>query len=227
MNKKITSIHKELGLKNNEKLDVENFKNLKIILAFVTFEDFNNLQTTYHQFKKEYKKGCCNRTPDDPKFYLKGKKIKMISPDLPSNIVWENVGYSSCKRFFRIFIIIIFILILLIISTVLVLGLTSFRESSKVSQATAQNECVEAMSVETYESLAIKTEFQTFCFCQHQPKISILNDSKINGYCSSFITEQSLIYVKQIGAAVLISVVDLLFAFLIVIIIRFVITYFF
>ena len=115
----------------------------------------------------------------------------------------------------------------MIISTVLVLGLTSFRESSKVSQINAQNECVEVMSVETYESLTSKTDFETFCFCQHQPKILILNDSKINGYCLSFITEQSLIYIKQIGAAVLISVVDLLFAFLIVIIIRFVIFIFF
>ena len=92
----------------------------------------------------------------------------------------------------------------------------------KRQQIDAQNECVEIISLETYESIINKTEIETFCFCQHQSKISILNDSTINGYCLGFITEQSLIYVKQIGAAVLISVVDLLFAFLLVVIIRFV-----
>jgi hypothetical protein len=222
IDKEIKSIHQNLNIKPNEKIDLENFSNLKIIEAYITFEDFNQMQTMYKNFRKEYKKGCCDKTPDDKRYYLKGSKIQLKSPDIPSNINWENIGYSGVKRFFRVFITIIFIAILLVLSTVLVLSLTSFRESSKLNQQDAKNECVEKMSLGSFELIENKTEEITYCFCVHQNQLELLNNSSINQYCLGFLTEQSLIYAKQIGAAILISVVDLLFAFLIVVVIRFV-----
>ena len=223
INKEVKVIHQNLGIQKNQHLDLENFSNLKILQAFVTFEDFNEMQLMYKNFKKEYKKGCCNKTPEDQRYYLKGSKIKLESPDIPSNINWENIGYSPCKRFFRVFVTILCIAFLLVLSTILVLSLTSFRESSKQNQQDSKNECIEIISLKTYEGIENKTDDLTYCFCAHQNHLDIINNSSISKYCLSFITQQSIIYAKQIGAAVLISVVDLLFAILIVIVIRFVI----
>lgn len=218
----IEAIHAALRIGKQQRLDVENFSNLEIFQAFVTLEDFDELQKLYRDFRREYKRGCCSKRPRDQRFYFKGRKLRLESPDLPSNINWENIGYPACKRFLRVVLTVLAIAVLLVLSTILVLGLTSFRESSKVSQQNAQNECVGKISLATYEALEVKTELSTFCFCLHQSKLDILNNSTINGHCLDFLTEQSLIYAKQIGAAVLISVVDLLFALIIVVVIRFV-----
>jgi hypothetical protein len=220
--KKVAKIHKIYNIRPNENLDVENFSGLKIIQAFVTFNDFHKMQEMYHGFKNEYKFRCCGKRQRDEKFYLEGQKVLLDIPDIPSNINWENIGYSKCKRFFRIFFITIFIAILLVLSTILVLGLTSVRETSKLTLQNASNECVEKISLKNFELIENKTESLTYCFCVHQNKLDLFQNSTVNKYCLNFITEQGLIYAKQIGAAAAISFVDLLFAILIVQIIKFV-----
>lgn len=222
IDEEIAKIHKIFGIPLNGKLDVVHFSNLKILHAFATFRDPAQMQAMFLAFKEEYKRRCCRRKPVDPKFYLKGRKVRLKRPDIPSNINWENIGYSKWRRFFRICLIVILIAVLLVLSTALVLGLTSVRETSRLTLQNAANDCVEKISLENFEKIEEKTDLVTYCFCVHQSKLELFQNSKVNGYCLGFITEQGLIYAKQIGAAAAISVVDLLFAILIVKIIKFV-----
>lgn len=208
-------IRKNLKLPPSEKLDFKEFSHFRIIQAYVIFEEFNVMQSTYHSFKKEYRKYCCFSKKKDPKFYFKGQKLSLSVPDLPSNINWNNIGYSFIKKMFRFLFMIVIIALILLVTGILVLGFTSVRESSKSSIRSSGDSCVERLSFESFNKLENPSEQIVYCFCAHQDRLTILNNSDIQKTCLNFLTEQALVYAKQIGAAAMISFLDVFFALII------------
>ena len=215
-NKLIGSIRKQIGIKNNQPFDLKTFQGIPILQAYVTFENVEDLKKTYQLFKKAYNRGCCCKRPKDQNFYLMGKKLKMVTPDLPSNMNWENIEFTNCRRFFRFFVFFVIIVILLAISTALVLGLTSIRESAKNTISSTGDECVKVISVgHVKKNSSTLSEEEINCFCASQSKVNIASDSEILKVCGDFLTAQAIIYAKQFGSAFLISILDVLFAILI------------
>jgi hypothetical protein len=208
-------IRKNIKLVPSEKLDFKEFSHFRIIQAYVIFEEFSAMQSTYHAFKKEYRKYCCFSKKKDPRFYFKGHKLSLSVPDLPSNINWNNIGYPFIKKFFRFLFMVLIIAIILLVTALLVLGFTSVRESSKSSLRSSGDSCVEKLSFESFSKIENPSEEIVYCFCVHQDKISIVNNADIKQTCMTFLTEQALVYAKQIGAAAMISFLDVFFALVI------------
>lgn len=215
-NKLIQSIRKQIGIKNNQPFDLRTFQGIPILQAYVTFKSVEDLKRTYQLFKRAYNRGCCCKRPKNQKFYFNGRKLKMKTPDLPSNMNWENIEFTNCRRFFRFFIFFVIIVILLAISTALVLGLTSIRESAKNTISATGDDCVKVIAVDHVKANSdTMTEAEINCFCASQSKVSIASDSAILKVCGDFLTAQALTYAKQFGSAFLISILDVLFAILI------------
>lgn len=224
-NKLMNDIRKTIGIKADQPFDLRTFEGIPILQAYVTFETVERLKQVYQQFKRAYNRGCCCKRRKQHKFYFKGRKLKMTTPDLPSNMNWENIEFTNCKRIFRFIIVFIIILILLAISTALVLGLTSIRESAKNTISATGDECVKVIPLSKVKGGATLTEEEINCFCASQSSVNIAKDSDILKICGDFLTAQALTYAKQFGSAFMISILDVLFAILIFKIIKIVSLY--
>lgn len=208
-------IRKNINLSPSKKLDFKEFSHFQITQAYVIFQEFDEMQSIYHSFKKEYRKSCCFPKNKDRRFYFKGKKLSLSSPDLPSNINWNNIGYSLFKKIFRFLFMTVIIVLILVVTSVLVLGFTSVRESSKSSIRSSGDSCAEKLSFESFNKIESPSDRIVYCFCAHQNQLTILNNSDIKNICTSFLTEQALVYAKQVGAAFMISFLDVFFALVI------------
>ena len=193
--------------------------------VFVTFEDHKKRQEILESFEEEYRKGICKclkKVERNEKYYMQGHTLEVKQPDLPSNINWENIGYSIGKRVLRIFLLFIFIVILLAIGTVLILVFTSLRESKKETMRFMNSDCFEERSIAEFLGMSEHDGESTFCFCNRQNKFTIINNSDVRQYCYDYLQEVIMLTVMRFLASFLITVVDILFAFFINKIIRFV-----
>ena len=212
-------------MKKESELNLSDFEGFELIRAFVTFDNYEDIRKLLLNFKKEYSNGFCMcliKKEKNEKYYFKGRKLKIKIPDIPSNINWENIGYSICKRLFRIFLVIIFISIILVIGTILILGFTSFRESNKEMLKYIGSDCFKKMSLTKYQSYNDPDYETTYCFCSLQDKITILNNSSIKDICYDYLQDIIKLNLMKFLGSFLISIIDILFAVLINKIIRFV-----
>ena len=213
-------LKRTLRMRPEAVLDLQEFEGVRLSHAYITFKEFETLQNVFSEFKREYRKNCCSGGKKDLKYYFKGKKLSLTSPDIPSNMNWHNIGYSNCKRFFRLLLIILLVVLLLIISTGLVLVFTSIRETSKKTLEASNDSCAEKISLATIQAMEAPAAEFINCFCEHQNKVDILNSKIIQGYCLDYLTQQGIIYAKQFGAAAMISILDIIFAYFIIKIIK-------
>jgi hypothetical protein len=146
-------IRSNIKLSTSQRLDFKEFSQFQMTQAYVIFEEFDEMQKTYHSFKKEYRKSCYFSGKKDKRFYFKGKKLSLSSPDLPSNINWNNIGYPFLKKLLRVLVITLIIVVLLVITSLLVLGFTSVSESSKSSIRSSGDSCAEKLSFESFNKI--------------------------------------------------------------------------
>jgi RNA recognition motif-containing protein len=218
-------IRNRLKIKNNEELNLSNFDGFKLMKVFITFDSQKKMKQVYMDFNNEYNKGrckCCVKVDINERYYFKGHKLKISIPDLPSNINWENIGYSFWKKTLRMFGIIFFISLLLIIGTTLILAFTSLRETKKETMKYLNSECYEEYSIEDFLGMETHEEMSTFCFCSKQSKFTILNNSGVRSYCYDYLQEVIWLTVMRFLASFLITLVDIMFAYFVNKIIRFV-----
>lgn len=71
-----TAIQKKFKFADEEQLDFTRFDGFRLIKAFLTFDDHENMKKMYFDFQKEYKKGCCSflKKKSRPKILSGGKK---------------------------------------------------------------------------------------------------------------------------------------------------------
>lgn len=220
-----SQIRRRLNIGDDMPLNLSKFDGFRLMQVFVTFEDHKKRQEILESFEEEYRKGICKclkKVERNEKYYMQGHTLEVKQPDLPSNINWENIGYSIGKRVLRIFLLFIFIVILLAIGTVLILVFTSLRESKKETMRFMNSDCFEERSIAEFLGMSEHDGESTFCFCNRQNKFTIINNSDVRQYCYDYLQEVIMLTVMRFLASFLITVVDILFAFFINKIIRFV-----
>lgn len=141
---------------------------------------------------------------------------------MPSNINWENIGYSVWRRLLRIVAVLFFVAALLVLGSALIILFTSFREKNKEILKYMGEECFKKISIDKFLAMEAPDYQTTYCFCSMQDKLTILNNSDVKEHCFEYLKYVILFNVMKFLGSVLITVVDILLAYFIYKIVRFV-----
>lgn len=101
----------------------ENYKCLGY--AYITFDTELARWQCLHTFNKPVLTQMCSKGA--PKYF--GKKLQVRKTEEPSNILWENIGFSKFSRFLRRFLGVLITLIVLLICVGLSVFFVTFRDS--------------------------------------------------------------------------------------------------
>ena len=191
--KKIKKIQKKIK-KFDKKIGKKFVKNLKheelpVERAFIIF----NLESSRNCCLSDFKNLNAWCTKYTNNYLFKNKyRLRVSIPSDPSNINWENLEYSSCKRFFRIILVWLTVLIIIIISIAIIYNLRTIDDilpSSTVCYnlhgANPNVSLIEAKNLYT-------TDTEIYCYCYFISIETILNNSDLTDYCNAYIRDRSL-----------------------------------
>ena len=166
---------KELNI-NITKLSGENFAD-KIKEIFFTFHYLKDAMKIHSVYSRNKCTRCCyifwcNKRKINHLYYKNNWLNLTISPDEPSNIKWENMNYSSCKRFLRKTMVAFITFLLILASFGVIIGGKYFQEN--LDQQFDNNiDCdfvtydVQSVYTEYILNMPSRNRVKTYCFCKN------------------------------------------------------------
>jgi hypothetical protein len=171
---------------------------------------------------------CCQSYKIRP-LYFKGNKwlLTQKSTDEPSNIRWENVPYSACRRRIRTFFAVIIAIIVILASFGIVIGTKyatmeinkTFNSEIDCSNIPDYTNTVEVIKEYTDNSILARQKVKTYCFCRNNLiKKGIPNTQEVilNGVtiCADWVDKY--LYTKSlvIGTFILVPLVNVILSVL-------------
>ena len=186
LQKKITEFDKKIDMK--ERSSSRSHDELPVIKGFVIFSTLSAKTKCLKDFSKA--NGCCRKYPLSLRFRRR-YKLKVKSTSEPSNINWENIEYSPCKRFLRQVLAIIIACVVLLASVIIIYLMRSIDDGLP-----SKTQCVVDYGVSASQSLGeakllYTSDTAKYCYCGVISITSILNDSDLRSFCTYYIEKRS------------------------------------
>ncbi|OMJ76784.1 hypothetical protein SteCoe_23756 [Stentor coeruleus] len=187
---------------------------LPIERAFIIF----SLQSSREKCLKEFKlanKACKNYNDE---LFFDNHKLKVVAPSDPSNINWENLEYSHCKRFLRKTISYSLALGVIIISIGIIYYLRQINEGLPkdevcFTQHDKNPDCTLSQAERYYES-----DLEIYCYCKYESLSKILADADIYKFCRTYMEKRSFALMARfcscLGVALINYVIRIIFKYL-------------
>ena len=230
INKKKFRLKKKLKLEilkienklQKETINIDNLNSFDIHSAFITFNDPLAPKKLKKMFKKEYSKKnwktilLCKKIILNKDYLFKNKKLRLHTPDHPTNIYWENIEYSKTSRFLKLCLIIIASIIVIIISIIFNILFTSL---------------INVRNCKGKNNFSLKEIFQTalenqnellYCYCSSRKLSDIFNNEKLKKNCKFFLKDKFFETLVNIGIGVFLAVINLLIKLIVFYLIKFV-----
>lgn len=188
------------------KVEPKTHDELPVDRGFVLFNQVSDRAKCLREFKRA--NSCCVRYKKELKFRNK-YKLKVSQTSDPSNINWENLDYSPCKRLLRQSFS------YFLAGGIIVVSIVIFYLLKNVdSELPDKNYCMINFATDPKLSLASAKETYTtnkaiICYCKALPLNKILSDSNYRSFCSYYIEQKT--YNTLIRVSVSLSVVALNF----------------
>lgn len=165
---------------------------LKIIKAYVVFEDAESKKNCLETYKKD--KGCCKRLKRQRE-NLKFERIhplKVKTTYAPSDILYENLEITTCSKLTRRFISLILVIIAVIISAGMLYGLKLYQSELPTANKCSGLGIIKSKTLKEAKSL-YKSDTKKYCYCKKQSFDKILKSTDMMNYCSYFMQKMSMI----------------------------------
>ena len=206
--KKLIQIQKKIREFDQKftKVEPKTHDELPVDRGFVLFNQVSDRAKCLREFKRA--NSCCVRYKQELKFQNK-YKLKVSQTSDPSNINWENLDYSPCKRLLRQSFS------YFVAGGIIVVSIVIFYLLKNVdSELPDKNYCMINFATDPNLSLASAKETYTtnkaiICYCKALPINNILSDSNYRSFCSYYIEQKT--YNTLIRVSVSLSVVALNF----------------
>lgn len=161
---------------------------LPVERAFIVF----SLQSSREKCLKEFKlanKTCKNY--NENLLFRNEYKLKVVAPSDPSNINWENLEYSHCKRFLRKSISYTLAIGVIIVSIGIIYYLRQINEGLPkdevcFTQHEKNPDYTLAQAERYYES-----DLEIYCYCKYESLSKILADSDTYKFCRTYVEKRS------------------------------------
>lgn len=172
---KIEKLTKEMEEKKvhiKEKSDIEEVKEI-----YITFRNYNIARYYAELYRKTKCQRCniicCCQGNKIKHLYYKNKWLNLnFAQDEPSNIKWENITYSPCKKCLRSTLAMIFAIIIILITLLIILFCKHYESELNKEFNTSINcnyvntENVQEVIAEYSDTLLdSKEKILTYCFC--------------------------------------------------------------
>lgn len=215
---KIQNATEEINKKlDDQNLEIKDLRAFRPIYGFITFDDHKVVSSIISEFRQAYKRSffqrvCGKAAPIDPQFLLKGHTLKIIQPDNPSNLYWENMQTTKNQRNFRFFIIFLLVVLLFVLSFAINIII------SAVGVGTSLNlNC--GNTVYTMQSLLPNDARGVNCYCSQLGLKDLLTQTDLCHYYYIFqITEIG----KSVGIAISVAVVNIGIYYIISFLVKFI-----
>lgn len=192
VDKQLVKVKKEIS-KFDEKIRSQenNFKihdDLPVIKGYVVFSKLSERADCLKAYKKANR--ACFRYPSSLKF-RSIHKLNVTFTSEPSNINWENLEYSPCKRFLRQIFAVIIACIVLVATIVVVYLMRSFDDGLPSNEKCITDYQInKSYSLDKAENL-YTSDNQKYCYCSLQTFQDVLSVSSLRSYCSYYIQQRT------------------------------------
>lgn len=161
---------------------------LPVIKAFIIFARLSDRLNCLTHYK--HANISISRYPNELKF-RSIYKLTVLPTSEPSNINWENLEYTSCKRLLRQFLAIFLACIVFLSTIIVVYFMRSFDDGLPSNM-----KCIKTYQVDKNASLSTAETLYTtddtkYCYCSLQSLKEILADSSLTNYCRYFLRKRS------------------------------------
>ncbi|OMJ80852.1 hypothetical protein SteCoe_18802 [Stentor coeruleus] len=190
---KLATVKKEIKrfdeeIKTRQANMAKSHDELPVIKAFIIFARLSDRLNCLTNYK--HASISLSRYPNQLKF-RNTFKLTVLPTSEPSNINWENLEYTSCKRLLRQFLA-IFLACIVFISTIIVVYLMRSFDDGLPSNI----KCIKTYQVDKNVSLNIAkilytTDDMKYCYCSLQSLKEILADTSLTNYCGYFLKKRS------------------------------------
>lgn len=197
------------NLKTNKVNLVDN-TNFDIHCAFIIFNSAETSLNIIKQFKEAYKitlknKLFCRSKLIPTKYlYQEEKKLKISIPDHPSNIVWNNLGYSKFKKNLKVACMLLIGILLIFVSFLINLYLIALAEYKEIYDCSGIT-----VKYENLSSDSADYNFNLSCYCSSFSIKEILTVSINRSLCYSELLEQTKQLAITVGVGISISVINI------------------
>lgn len=193
--------------KFDEKLNIgsdysdKNHDELPVDRAFIIFDRLEDRKKCLIDYKKS-RKCCWKHRKQETRLMFKGKYPLIVKPTTePSDIIWENLEISHCKRVLRRILGVIITIAIMFASISIVYTLKSYKTSIIDTQDCKSLNIDGNLSVEDADSkYNLKSEI--YCYCEQQNFYDLGKNSKKFEFCQDYFMASSLIALsKFMGSA--------------------------
>jgi hypothetical protein len=112
---------------------IQDFRDLPVLKAYVTFEDHSSAEKIISDSKKNIRAvcGCCKKQVPE-KFKFENQVLSFREPDHPINIKWENLEYTNLQRVKRNCLVWCIFVVLIVASLVVMIVLNVLTDGTSV-----------------------------------------------------------------------------------------------
>jgi Cytosolic domain of 10TM putative phosphate transporter/Calcium-dependent channel, 7TM region, putative phosphate len=209
VNKEINNVQKNI-LKFDKKIERNetseySHNDLPVIIGFITFNSLYSRSKCLKEFGLS--NSCCRKYKENMKF--KGfYKLKVKKTSDPSDINWENLEYSSCKRFLRKIIAILIAILILIVSIVIVYLLKSFDGNLPDDDTCLIQQKINTSLPLSQAKATYTTNTQEYCYCKFIGFYTILSNSDLRSYCTYYVEKRTYVTILKILASFSITFIN-------------------
>ena len=215
----ILTIEKKL---QKTSINIDNLNSFNIHSAFITFNDPKASKKLKTLFKKEYSKKnwktilLCKKIKYNKDYIFKSKKLKLKTPDHPTNIYWENIEYSKTSRFIKFCLIIFASIIVILLSIIFNILFTSIIQNK---------ECIDQDLVldDILNSDDLNVRDLLYCFCSEQNFSDVFfSDGIFKENCNDFIRDKIVEVFVGLGVGVFLAVINFCIKLVVFFLVKFV-----
>lgn len=166
----------------------KSYDELPVNRAYVIFNKADDKKKCLNAYANAYT-DCCRRRMKRNLMFRDKYKLFVKQTIEPSNIIWENVEYSHCKRVFRRMLAACITLILMIASIALIYAIKYLQ-----NKLPTDDSCT-GLGINKNTTFDQANDFedsdQVYCFCKLQDWYKLTTDSDYRNLCDTYIQKVS------------------------------------
>ena len=177
--------------------------------AYIVFDRLEDRMKCIIDYKKSQK--CCWRSrKQDARLMFKKKYRLLVKPTTePSDIIWENLEISHCKRVQRRILAIIITVAIMLASIAIVYTLKSYKASIPNTHDCKTLSINGSLSLGEAET-DYTTADQKYCYCKQLTIYDLAKSSDVISFCRQYLEVQSLIAMSKFMGSAGVIIINLI-----------------